>query len=278
LGLVEHKGVELLHLRNPWGSDEWKGAWATGSKEWTDEMKEACKEEKEHDQGSFWISRKDFFENFGSVQGVRNFDHNYKCTATYSSIAQDNKVEQEVTFAVAPTAQVPEIIIVLAQRDARLRSEGKHDDYPIQIGFDIYKCDKPEDVYEDEPKTELFYSSPLQSARSISASLKLSPDDGYYLVPHVVVPEELKAKKKNVAIFLRCYATCDVKLDEMYYDEEYEDEEDDEDEDEDDDEEEDECTKCKKKDATIKELRKLVKTQEKKIAALEAEAEDEEEQ
>jgi len=270
LGLVDHKDVQLLHLRNPWGSDEWKGAWSTGSKEWTPDMKEACKETKEHDQGSFWISRQDFFANFGSVQGVRNFDSSYKCTATYACVKQDNKTEQDSSFAVLPEAKA-DVIFVLAQRDARYRSHGAHDEYAIEISFDLYKCDgKPEDVYEEEPKSELIYSAPFKAARSISYTLPLTPDDGYYVVPVVRVPAELKEKKKSLEIYLRCYSKCKVVLDEMNYKDDYDEEEDDEEEGEDDDDEEEEssCAKCKKKDAKIKELQKIIADQKKKIDSL----------
>jgi len=269
LGLVEHKDISLLHLRNPWGSDEWKGAWSTGSKEWTPEMKELCKETKEHDQGSFWISGKDFFANFGSVQGVRNFDDSYKCTATYACVKQDNKTEQESSFAIFPEAKA-DVIFVLAQRDARYRSHGAHDEYAIEISFDLYKCDgNPQAVYEEEPVTELIYSAPFKAARSISYTVQLTPDDGYYVVPVVKVPAELKEKKKNLELYLRCYSKTKVSVDEMNYQEEYDEEEEEEEEEGEEEEEEEEgCAKCKKKDAKIKELKELIAEQKKKIASL----------
>ena len=31
---VEKKGQRLLKIRNPWGSDEWRGAWSDGSEQW----------------------------------------------------------------------------------------------------------------------------------------------------------------------------------------------------------------------------------------------------
>lgn len=51
----------LIKLRNPWGSDEWNGAWADGDDVWTEhpEVAEALEYEAKED-GTFWMP----FENF----------------------------------------------------------------------------------------------------------------------------------------------------------------------------------------------------------------------
>ena len=36
-------GVKLFKLRNPWGSDEWTGAWSDGWTGWTPELKTELK-------------------------------------------------------------------------------------------------------------------------------------------------------------------------------------------------------------------------------------------
>jgi hypothetical protein len=277
MGMVEHKGVQLLQLRNPWGSDEWKGAWSHGSKEWTDDMKAACKEGKEHDQGTFWISRQDFFKNYGSVQGVRNFDKDYKCTATYSSVAGDNKKTQDVSFAILPETKANEVIFVMAQRDARLRSGGKNDDYFVELGFDIYKTEgAPDAIYEDEPEVKpvIFHTEKYSANRSITATVALNPQHGYYIVPHVKIPADLKATKKHVNVFLRCYSKTKVELDEMGYKEDLDEEE----EEEDDEEEEETCAKCAKKQAKIDALKEIIKEKNQEIDELNDQIEDDEEE
>ena len=54
--------VQLLKLRNPWGSFEWKGEWSDKSAEWTDYPGVALElgKPKEADDGIFYIPWKDF--------------------------------------------------------------------------------------------------------------------------------------------------------------------------------------------------------------------------
>ena len=52
---VEKKGHRLLKLRNPWGSDEWKGPWSDGSEQWTPEWMHELNH-RFGDDGMFWIS------------------------------------------------------------------------------------------------------------------------------------------------------------------------------------------------------------------------------
>lgn len=56
----------LLRLRNPWGKDEWNGAWCDGSKEWST-IPEKVKQELElikREDGEFWMSFEDWLANF----------------------------------------------------------------------------------------------------------------------------------------------------------------------------------------------------------------------
>ena len=49
--------ISLIRLRNPWGKDEWKGAWSDGSKEW-----EYLPDDVKNDKidGEFFIALDDF--------------------------------------------------------------------------------------------------------------------------------------------------------------------------------------------------------------------------
>ena len=60
--VFRHKSVQLVRLRNPWGGDEWMGAWS----DYSDEMKSLSSFEKEklgidiEDDGEFHMEMKDF--------------------------------------------------------------------------------------------------------------------------------------------------------------------------------------------------------------------------
>mmetsp|Transcript_59395 Transcript_59395/g.159040 ORF Transcript_59395/g.159040 Transcript_59395/m.159040 type:complete len:723 (-) Transcript_59395:66-2234(-) len=66
---VAGSGRDMLELRNPWGTGEWKGDWSDESDLWKryPRIKQALNFEFE-DDGIFWMEAKDFFENYSTVQ------------------------------------------------------------------------------------------------------------------------------------------------------------------------------------------------------------------
>ena len=71
--------VKLVHLRNPWGNGEWSGDWCDSSKKWTTQLKKECGMDKKADDGSFWMSYKDFLIYF-LVAGICHLYENYLYT------------------------------------------------------------------------------------------------------------------------------------------------------------------------------------------------------
>ena len=64
IGVLElSTGEKLVQMRNPWGSETYKGAWSDKSKKWT---KKAMKEtgHTKADDGVFWIELADYVTNF----------------------------------------------------------------------------------------------------------------------------------------------------------------------------------------------------------------------
>jgi len=70
LRIVEHRGVQLVQLRNPWGNFEWTGMWSDTSDSWSKSPKVAkmChRGEEPANDGKFWMSWADFLRYFSSV-------------------------------------------------------------------------------------------------------------------------------------------------------------------------------------------------------------------
>ena len=55
--------INLLHLRNPWGTFEWKGAWSDNAPEWGQypNVKSLIKPQ-DVDDGAFWMEWGDFLK------------------------------------------------------------------------------------------------------------------------------------------------------------------------------------------------------------------------
>lgn len=58
--------MDIINLRNPWGSFEWNGAWGDDSDEWTPELKQQVGFTAA-DDGAFWMSFEDFTVHFARL-------------------------------------------------------------------------------------------------------------------------------------------------------------------------------------------------------------------
>lgn len=57
--------MNLVKLRNPWGSGEWTGDWSDSSDCWTDELRRQVDFDGDKDDGIFWMDFRDFQSLFG---------------------------------------------------------------------------------------------------------------------------------------------------------------------------------------------------------------------
>jgi hypothetical protein len=62
--------VRLLKLHNPWGNQEWNGAFSDGSKEWTHEIMKELDHTFGND-GTFFITFQDFLKFFPVIDRIR---------------------------------------------------------------------------------------------------------------------------------------------------------------------------------------------------------------
>ena len=67
--VVDKRGqeVNLVKLRNPWGSFEWQGDWGDKSRCWTPKLKEEL-QVVDADDGTFWMAFEDFKQYFTRFQ------------------------------------------------------------------------------------------------------------------------------------------------------------------------------------------------------------------
>ncbi|ELU07186.1 hypothetical protein CAPTEDRAFT_98040 [Capitella teleta] len=85
---VDGDVIQLIRLRNPWGRDEWKGAWSDYSPEWrkmTETMRKKIGLVKD-DDGEFWMAFKDF---------VKEFDTAYFCHLYPDALTDEVAVDEK---------------------------------------------------------------------------------------------------------------------------------------------------------------------------------------
>jgi hypothetical protein len=71
----EGKEVRMVHIRNPHGCGEWKGAWADGSTEWTPRTMKQVNYHEDAKDGMFWMNFEDVLIQFRTLFVCRLFDH-----------------------------------------------------------------------------------------------------------------------------------------------------------------------------------------------------------
>ena len=65
---VAGTGIDLVQLRNPWGSGEWTGDWSDNSPKWRQYPQvKAALHEVARDDGIFWMEKKDFCDRYDSI-------------------------------------------------------------------------------------------------------------------------------------------------------------------------------------------------------------------
>ena len=65
---IRNNTIRLLRIRNPWGFQEWNGAWSDGSKEWDEESIKAFGHFQNKDDGTFFMELSDYTNCFTQTQ------------------------------------------------------------------------------------------------------------------------------------------------------------------------------------------------------------------
>ncbi|KAF2098264.1 cysteine proteinase, partial [Rhizodiscina lignyota] len=166
----ESKTLRLLKVRNPWGRQEWNGAWSDGSKEWNAKMIQ----ELEHtfgDDGIFWISFQDWLKYFPDFERTRLFGPEWTVTQQWTSANVPwNTDYLDATFKFTLAKDGP-VVLVLSQPDSRYFS-GLQGRFRYSLHFRLYK--EGEDTY--------IVRSMLQTGSGRSCSAELDLEQGEYFV------------------------------------------------------------------------------------------------
>lgn len=139
-------GVRIVQVRNPWGNEaEWTGDWSDQSALWEKhpEVAEAVAFEPKED-GTFWISWKDFKYYLGCVEIVRFFPGHWRIMTHYGK-AKNNERENTYIVHVAQSGDPnAKAVFVLGQTDPRcahsiMEDPASEEAHSIQKGAQIWE-------------------------------------------------------------------------------------------------------------------------------------------
>ncbi|XP_073527986.1 calpain-8-like isoform X1 [Phyllobates terribilis] len=208
--------AQLIRMRNPWGYNEWQGAWSDKSEIWNQvDAKIKAELNTDKDEGEFWIAFPDFLTEYYKVticdvtmSELFGGDHYNWCLTEFNgewkngSTAGGNSSYD--TFWINPqyriTLQAPDgdasekcsIVVSVIQKDRRkikIRARAY-----IKIGFYIYKLSRTDEL----PLGKEFFLNNRSVAseanydnkyREAVQRLELFPGD-YVIVPAAKTPEE----------------------------------------------------------------------------------------
>lgn len=121
----EHEGeqLQLLKVRNPWGSHEWNGDWSDKSELWTDDLKEKLRYE-DSDDGIFWMNFQDFQDCFKRVQICK-----YRDDYVFNSTKFDASYSGEDYHVITMKAPSGEQTLSLSQKDVRFYPDNSTIEY-----------------------------------------------------------------------------------------------------------------------------------------------------
>lgn len=162
LDTYEGYGQKLVKIRNPWGEAEWDGAWSDGSPQWTSQWLERL-DHKFGDDGVFWMSYKDFLNQYKHINRTRIFDQSWYTAQKWATLQVPfSPIDYQKTKFQIEIPESTDTVVVLSQLDTRYFSglEGK---YMFQLQFRISKSEDESDyIARSRPAYELQRSTNLE--------------------------------------------------------------------------------------------------------------------
>ncbi|KAM0321379.1 hypothetical protein ACHAQA_010143 [Verticillium albo-atrum] len=165
---VELNGQRLVHLKNPWGKGEWKGAWSDGSKEWTPEWLRQLKHTF-GDDGAFWISYADLLKKYSMFDVTRLFGPEWSAVSKWTTLQVPWVLDYHKTSFFLTISKAGPVVIVLSQLDDRY-FRGLEGQYRFDLGFRLHRAGEGEAyVIRSEPAYRM--------RRSVNVELDLEAGD-----------------------------------------------------------------------------------------------------
>ncbi|KAL8658462.1 MAG: hypothetical protein Q9202_007556 [Teloschistes flavicans] len=183
-------GIRLLKVKNPWGSDGWKGPWSDGSEEWTAERMTRLDYTFGND-GIFWISFKDVLKNFQRIDRTRLFGSDWSLNQRWTN-ADVPWSRQYLSSHFRVTIPIScKVVLVLSQLDDRY-FKGLEGKYWFQINFQLHRPGHDDFVAESNVNLHPF--------RSVSRELDLEAGQYTVLVQIIASKDESKPKPEQVIV------------------------------------------------------------------------------
>ncbi|KAG8431421.1 hypothetical protein GDO86_018808, partial [Hymenochirus boettgeri] len=201
-------GIEdIIRVWNPFGKDEWRGAWSDGSIEWrgvSPDVREKLNVQR--DDGEFWISSQDFLRNFSSayvcnhVPSYLDFESPKRVWKTIwhfgrwvkgsqsggCSTLEDLWKNPQYVITVPENEEMKEsynVAIALMQNPNNEDKENKQGPRWMGIGFTFYKGVKgPSQQYYSSQQVTNRKDSGIQNNREVTVYYKASPGT-YVIIP-----------------------------------------------------------------------------------------------
>ena len=126
----QNKEVKLVKLRNPWGFEEWKGAWSDNDdKNWTPELKKKLKYQSKED-GIFYMDFEDYIDFYYTTSVCK-----YQKTEKFYHYSDVDTVKDfgAFEFKVKKGGDKLKLFLAVTQINSRFKEKKEYEYAPVQV-------------------------------------------------------------------------------------------------------------------------------------------------
>lgn len=179
------KTERLIKVRNPWGKKEWNGAWSDKSPLWTESTKAQVKLTEEND-GTFWISMKDF-EKFFYLATMCYYRNDYSDSTIIDTTSEGGFGMYKFTLKQSDKDKSKTFPVIFTIDQVNWRFCDSSDDGTDYIAATMYlmitKLDKTKNEDGTQTVTQTFVGGTCTAELcTASKAFKQGLEDGEYVV------------------------------------------------------------------------------------------------